>query len=146
MRTSPDLRTPLISTRLLLLSAITLLLSGWSTCSVMGAFVSCQTSFATPQATSLAPNSIPLETKSVVLNVNGSNFILNSQIMWNGNSLPTTFINSGLLQTTITDEMLDSFGVDVGSTVEITVASPKSITMVGCVNGGSSASLMLAIE
>src|SRR5712692_1039963 len=66
--------------------------------------------------------------------------------MWNGNALPTTFIDSDHLQTPITQQTFASFGGSTGSTVQISVSSPASVAVVGCPNGGNSATLALLIN
>ena len=102
MRSSPC--KPFLS--IALIAVLTLLLSGW-TCS--GMFVSCQ-GISQAQITSLSPGNIPSDVNSVPLTVAGSGFTPQSQIMWNGNPLQTTFMNSHHLQTTVTQQTFDSFG------------------------------------
>jgi hypothetical protein len=81
-----------------------------------------------------------------VLVASGSNFVPRSQIMWNGSALQTTFMNSHRLQTTITQQTVESFGGSAGSTVQISVSSPASVAVFGCPNGGNSATLVLVIN
>ena len=131
---------PLI--RIALIAALTLLLSDW-TCSAI--FLSCQ-GVGQPQVTSLSPDSIPSDAESVVLTADGSGFTPQSQIMWNGNALQTTFIDSHHLQTTITRQTFDSFGGSVGSSVQISVMSQSSFDDMGCPIGGNSATLALVIK
>ena len=126
-----------------LIAALTLLLSGW-TCSAM--FISCQGVGEQPQITSLSPDTIPRDTNSVLLTVDGSGFTPQSQIMWNGSSLQTTFLDSHRLQTTITQQTFDSFGGSAGSSVQISVRSQGSVTDLGCPIGGNSAALVLVIN
>ncbi|MBZ5681281.1 MAG: hypothetical protein LAO24_14370 [Acidobacteriia bacterium] len=137
---------PLPSVRIVCVVALTLLLSGWTTCSAMFAFNSCESSTPQPQITSLSPATIPGNAEPTVLSVNGSNFAAQSQIMWNGTALPTMFINSRLLQTTITEQTVASFGGSAGSTVQISVMSTGPATVAGCPNGGSSSTLVLVIN
>ncbi|HVI76785.1 MAG TPA: hypothetical protein VM715_01200 [Candidatus Acidoferrum sp.] len=47
---------------------------------------------------------------SVVLSVAGTGFVPQSEIQWNENPLPTTFIDSGHLQASVTQQTFDSFG------------------------------------
>jgi len=54
--------------------------------------------------------------ESVPLTVNGDGFVAQSQILWNGRALPTTFTDPRQLQATITQQTLDSFGSSVGDT------------------------------
>ncbi|MGC2517346.1 MAG: hypothetical protein WA383_22715, partial [Terriglobales bacterium] len=74
--------------------------------------------------------------------VEGSAFTPQSQIMWNGSTLETTFLDSHLLQTTITQETFADFGGSAGSRVQISVASQGS----GCPISGNSATLVLLIS
>jgi hypothetical protein len=118
-----------------LISVLTLLLSGW-TCS--GMFVSCQ-GVSQAQITSISPGNIPRDVNSVPLAVSGSGFTPQSQIMWNGSTLETTFLDSHHLQATITRETFDSFGD--GSSVRISVSQGS-----GCPISGNSAALDLVIN
>jgi hypothetical protein len=118
-----------------LISVLTLLLSGW-TCS--GMFVSCQ-GVSQAQITSISPGNIPRDVNSVPLTVSGSGFTPQSQIMWNGSTLETTFLDSRHLQATITRETFDSFGD--GSSVRISVSQGS-----GCPISGNSAALDLVIN
>jgi hypothetical protein len=118
-----------------LLAALTVLLSGW-TCSAI--FVSCQ-GVSQAQITSLTPGNIPKDVNSVPLTVAGNGFTPQSQIMWNGSTLETTFQDSHHLQTTITRETLESFGG--GSSVRISVSQGS-----GCPIKGNSAALNLVID
>ena len=123
-----------------LIAALTLLLSGW-TCSAL--FISCQGVMAQPQITSLSPDTVSSDAESV-LTVDGSGFTPQSQIMWNGNALPTTFTDSRHVETTITPQTFESFGGSAGSSVQISVRSQGSGT--GCPPGGNSATLVLVIN
>jgi hypothetical protein len=131
---------PLI--RVALVAALTLLLSGW-TCSAL--FLSCQGVAQSP-VTSLSPDAIPSNAESVLLTADGSGFTPQSQIMWNGNALPTTFMDSHHLQTTVTQQTFDSFGGSVGNNVQISVRSQASFDDLGCPIGGNSATLVLVIN
>jgi hypothetical protein len=122
-----------------LIAALTLLLSGW-TCSAI--FVSCQGVVAQPQITSLSPDTVSSDSESV-LTVEGSGFAPQSQIMWNGNSLQTTLMDSHHLQTTITQQTFDSSGGSAGSSVQISVRQGSGM---GCPPGGNSATLLLVIN
>jgi hypothetical protein len=126
-----------------LIAALTPLLSGW-TCRAM--FISCQGVGEQPQITSISPDAIPSDANSVLLTVDGSGFTPQSQIMWNGNALQTTFANSRQLQTTITQQTFDFFGGSAGSNVQISVSSAESISDFGCPIGGSSGRLFLIID
>jgi hypothetical protein len=129
--------------RLALIAALALLLSGW-TCSAL--FVSCQGVGNQPQITSLSPDTIPSDAETVVLAVEGSGFTPQSQILWNGNALPTTLMDSHHLQTTISQQTFDSFGGSAGSSVQISVRSQGSAPDTGCPIHGNSAVLVLVIN
>lgn len=131
---------PLI--RVALIAVLTLLLPGW-TCSAL--FLSCQ-GVGQSQVTSLAPDAIPSNAESVLLTANGSGFTPQSQIMWNGNALQTTFVDSHHVQTTVTQQTFDSFGGSVGNNVQISVRSQASFDDLGCPIGGNSATLVLVIN
>lgn len=148
MRICIDPRKPLLSARVVLLAVVTLLLSGWNTCTVMGALDAlnvCQTSIPQPQLTSLSPDSIPVGTESTLLSVNGSNFTSQSQILWNEKPLPTTFVNSRQLETTITQQTIARLGGAAGSTVQISVMFSSGVAG-GCASGASTTALLLLIN
>jgi hypothetical protein len=131
---------PLI--RVGLIAALSLLLSGW-TCS--GIFISCQ-GVGQSHVTSLSPGAIASNAESVLLTADGSGFTSQSQIMWNGNALPTTFVDSQHVQTTVTQQTFASFGGSVGNDVQISVRSQASFDELGCPIGGNSATLVLVIN
>jgi hypothetical protein len=130
--------------RIVFVLCLTYLLSGW-TCSAVVNFNSCPGAVPQPRIASLSPDALPAGTSSVLL-VNGASFVRQSKILWNGNPVPTTFLDSGHLQTTITQETLDSFGGSDGSSVLISVRSPESASIEGCPNGGTSGTLVLSIN
>jgi hypothetical protein len=137
---------PLLVVRIAFSAVLTLLLSSWSTCNALIVFNSCQGSVPEPQISSLSPGTISGGAESVLLIVTGSAFVSQSQIVWNGNALQTTFVDSRHLQTTITQQTFGSFGGSAGSTVQISVKSLGSVAVFGCANGGSSATLVLLIK
>jgi len=81
-----------------------------------------------------------------VLVVNGTGFIPQSQILWNGSPVQTTFMNSSHLQATITQQTFQSFGGSSGGTALISVNSPGASGAVRCSSGGVSGTLVLIIE
>ena len=129
--------------RLALVGVLTLLSSGW-TCGVF--FVSCQGVGTQPQITSLSPDTISSDVETVVLTVEGSGFASQSQILWNGNALETTLMDSHHLQATITQQTFDSFGGSAGSNVQISARSQGSDSDTGCPINGKSTTLVLAIN
>jgi hypothetical protein len=131
--------------RIGLIAILTFALSGW-TCSAIVGFQSCLAVGQTPQITSLSPNAMSANATSVLLIVIGNNFVPQSQILWNGNTLVTTFVDSQHLQATITQQTFTQFGGSLGSNVLISVTTPASATAVGCPIPGSSATLVLAIN
>jgi len=138
VRTFPWLRIGLVG-------ALTLMLSGW-TCTAIIGFNSCLGVPAAPQVTLLSPTAIPATADSVLLTVTGSGFVPGSQILWNGNALSTTFIDSEHLRATITQLTFTQFGGAFGSNVLISVNSPVTSTVVGCPIVGSSATLVLIVN
>ena len=144
MRSSLVLRCKrFLSIRIALVAVFALLLSGW-TCS--GMFESCQGAMAQPQITSLSPGSVPGDASSVPLTVEGSGFSPQSQILWNGSTLETTFLDSRHLQTTITQETFASFGGVTGSSVRIAVRPVGAGGDGGCPKNADSAALGLVID
>jgi hypothetical protein len=137
---------PFPSVRIAFVAVLTLLLSGWTTCTAIVKFSGCLGTVPQPQITSLSPDTIPGDTESILLIANGSGFVPQSQIMWNGSALQTTFTDSRHLQATITQQTFDSFGGLAGSSVQISVRSQGSTPVLGCPNGGNSATLVLVIN
>ena len=134
------------SVRIVFVAVLVLMLSGWTTCAVFFSFNSCPGAVPQPQITSLSPDTISRDAASVLLTVNGSNFVPQSQVLWNGTALATTFVDAHHLQVTITQSTFESFGVSAGSNVLISATSPASTHVVGCPNGGASVALVLVIH
>lgn len=134
-----DLR-PYPWVRIALVVALTLLLSGWS---CMGEFKSCPGAMSA-QINSLSPGDVPGDAEEVLLTVNGNGFTPQSQILWNGNALPTALTDSHHLHAAITQQTFASFGGSPGSTVQISVRSQGSDTI--CPPSGNTAALDLVIE
>jgi hypothetical protein len=137
---------PFPAVRIAFIAALTLLFSGWTTCNAIFLFDSCQGSIPQPQITALSPNEIPFGAEPVRLTVIGDGFAPQSEIMWDGSALPTTFTDSHHLQTAITQQTFESFGGLPGSGVQISVRSQGSAPASGCPNGGNSATLVLMIH
>ena len=128
--------------RITLLTASTLLLSGW-TCGVF--FVSCL-GVAQPQIASVSPDAISSDAELVLLTVEGSGFTPRSQIMWNSNALPTTLMDSHHLKATITQQTFQSFGGSAGSSVQISASSHGTLPDTGCPIDGNSNVMLLVIN
>ena len=133
---------PSPSVRIAFVAVLTLLLSAWTSCTAILNFSSCPGTVPQTQIALLVPDTIARDAESVLLIVSGSGFIPQSQIMWNGSALQTTFMDSRHLQATITQQTFDSYGGSAGSSVQISVKSP----LLGCPNGGSSSILLLVIN
>jgi hypothetical protein len=130
--------------RIACLVILTLLVAAWGTCNTMIDFNSCQGMQPMAQLTSLLPGAIAGNSESVLLTANGSGFTSQSQILWDGSALPTVFVDSGHLETTITQQTFASFGGSSGSSVQISVKTLGSAT--GCPPGGNTATLELVIN
>ena len=131
--------------RIGMVAVLAFTLSGW-TCTAIIGFNSCLGIPPSPQITSLSPNVISTSVTSVVLIVIGNGFVPQSQILLNGSTMPTRFVDSQHLQTTITQQTFEQFSVASGSSVLISVNSPMTTTVVGCPVPGSSSTLVLAID
>jgi len=127
--------------RIGLVLGLAALLSAW-TCTAVVNLNGCPDAFPHPQIGALSPNPISGDTVSVVLSVEGSGFVPQSEIQWNKNPLPTTFIDSRHLQSTVTQQTFDSFGGSAGNSVMISVLSPGTNSVVGCPNKGNSSRLL----
>jgi len=124
---------------------LTYLLSAW-TCSGVLNFDSCPDAVPQPQITALSPGNISAVATSVLLSVEGSGFVPQSKILWNGNPLGTSFVDSHHLEATITQETFDWFGGTAAGSALISVKSPGSGVIKGCSNGGVSGTLDLDIN
>lgn len=131
--------------RIALIGGLILVQSSWTCVAIVG-FQSCLSLPPAPQITSLSPNGISATTVSVLLMVSGDDFEPQSQILWNGNPLSTTFIDSQHLQATITQQTFAKFGGAIGNNVLISVNTPVTNTVLGCPISGSSATLILIID
>jgi len=129
--------------RIALLVVLTLLVSAWGTCSGFVNFNGCEGSGAMAQLTSLSPGAVPGNSDSALLTLNGGDFTSQSQVLWDGSAIPTTFMDSHHLQTTVTQETFASFGGSAGSSVQISVRTLGSGTRCP---GGNSSSLELVID
>jgi hypothetical protein len=85
-----------------------------STCTVIGNLNGCQDATTQPQIGTLSPNPMSADIVSVVLDVEGTGFVPQSEIQWNKNPLPTTFIDSRHMQAIVTQQTFDSFGGQPG--------------------------------
>ena len=132
--------------RVALLAVLTLLLSGWTTCTAIVGFGTCPSTVPQPVIISLSPDTVSDEGESVSLGVDGSDFVPQSEIMWNGNALQTRFVDSRHLQATITQQTFASFGGSAGNNVQISVKSQESTVVLGCPDGLISATLVLLIN
>lgn len=131
--------------RICFIAGLTLVVSGWTCVAIVG-FQSCLGLPTAPQITSLSPNAISATEDSVLLIVSGNDFEPQSQILWNGNALPTAFIDSQHLQATITQQTFTLFGGAIGNNVLISVNTPVTTTVLGCPIQGSSTTFVLIID
>ncbi len=72
-----------------------------------------------PAITTLAPNTKLAEGPAFILIVNGTHFVNGAKVFWNGDELPTTFVNSGQLIVSV-----DANRIYEGRTVDVTVLNP----------------------
>jgi len=128
--------------RIGLILALASLSSSWM-CTAVVNLDNCRAAVPYPQIGSVSPDPIPSAATSVVLTVEGSGFVPQSEILWNKSSLPTTFVDSRRLQTTVTQE---TYGDSAGKNAWITVTSPGSTYLVGCAYEGNSSSLLIQID
>ncbi|MCO6451900.1 MAG: fibronectin type III domain-containing protein [Caldilineales bacterium] len=59
-----------------------------------------------PVITQLSPPGISASSPTTILTVNGANFSPDAKVLWNGNPLPTTFINPGKLTAQVAASLL----------------------------------------
>ena len=146
MRSCPvHFRKPVPWLRIAFAAILPLILSA-GTCTTIVGFNSCLGIPPAPQITSLSPSAISANTQSVLLIVIGTSFVSQSQILWNGNALPTVFVDSQHLQSTVTQQTFEQFGGSPGRSVLISVNSVMTSPVVGCPIGGSSGTVALIVN
>ncbi len=121
-------RKSCIPVRVVFIALLPLLLCGW-TCTAIVSWNSCPDP---ARIVLLSPDTISANAQLVLLTVSGNNFDPLSRILWNGNPLQTSFIDSHHLQATITRQMLELLGASAGVNVLISVESQE---FEGCWNG-----------
>jgi hypothetical protein len=136
---------PILALRIAFIWVLVFVSCGWTCSAIFHWGDNCFDTVMQPQIISVWPGTISSRADSAVLIVSGSDFIAQSQILWNGNALPTTFINSRRLEAIITQQTFVSFGVAAGSSVQISVISPRSSFVVGCSTGWTSGILVVFI-
>ncbi len=87
-----------------------------------------------PVATSLAPNSTPTGSNGFVLTVQGSDFVQDAVVRWDGVDRATTFVSANELQITV-----DAADLAVARTVPVTAFNPAP-------GGGESSALNFTIS
>ena len=86
-----------------------------------------------PVISGLSPSSAIAGSGSLQLTVNGTDFIAESEILWNGNALPTTYVSATQLAATVGEAELASAG-----SADVSVRTPAP-------GGGSSSTSSFAI-
>jgi hypothetical protein len=71
-----------------------------------------------PVISSLTPDTVPLGSPGMLLTVQGMDFAAGAQVMWNGEVLPTTFLNSTQLTAQVAAKLA------AGRTVGVNVLNP----------------------
>ena len=130
--------------RIVFVASLVSLLPAW-TCSAIVQFNNC-TTLVQPQITAISPLSIAADASSVLVIVDGTGFVSQSEILWNGHPLQTTFVDSRHLQATITQQTFASFGGSAGSSVFISVTTLSSGSFRDCQGSLTSAEITLAID
>ena len=87
-----------------------------------------------PSITSISPTSTTAGGSNFILTINGSNFVGNSTVQWNGSSTATTFVSSSTITALITAADIATVG-----TSSITVVNPAP-------GGGTSGSVIFTIN
>lgn len=88
---------------------------------------------ASPSVTQLSPALIAAGSSTTILTVDGTGFTSGSTVMWNGQSLPTTFVSGGQMTATVDSSLIQQLG---WAQVSVTTPAP---------GGGQAAALPLHI-
>ena len=83
---------------------------------------------------------------SVVLSVEGTGLVPQSEIQWNKNSIADHVHRLRHLQEAVTQQTFDSFGGSAGKSVMISVVSPGANSVVGCPHVGNSSTVILEVD
>ncbi len=75
-----------------------------------------------PAIAQLAPQSMPVGSDDFTLTIYGSGFIASSQVQWNGENVPTTYVNGTELTITVLNDQLLQAGTAV-----VTVQNPAPV-------------------
>jgi IPT/TIG domain len=67
--------------------------------------------FSPPSITELAPNSVPVNSVPFAITVNGTNFLTDAIVVWNGTPLSTTFVSSNQLVAVLEETNLMNVGL-----------------------------------
>jgi trimeric autotransporter adhesin len=88
---------------------------------------------ATPNVTQISPSLIQAGSATTTLTVDGTGFTSGSSILWNGQTLPTTFVSAGQMTATVDSSLIQNLGW-----AQISVTTPTP-------GGGQSVDLPLHI-
>jgi uncharacterized repeat protein (TIGR01451 family) len=88
---------------------------------------------ASPSVTQLSPALIAAGSSTTILTVDGTGFTSGSTVLWNGQSLPTTFVSGGQMTATVDSSLIQQLG---WAQVSVTTPAP---------GGGQAAPLPLHI-
>jgi uncharacterized repeat protein (TIGR01451 family) len=88
---------------------------------------------ATPNVTQISPSLIQAGSATTTLTVDGTGFTSGSSILWNGQTLPTTFVSAGQMTATVDSSLIQNLGW-----AQISVTTPTP-------GGGQAAGLPLHI-
>jgi hypothetical protein len=67
--------------------------------------------FSPPSITELVPNSVPVNSVPFAMTVNGTNFLTDATVFWNGTPLSTMFVTSNQLVANLQATDLTTFGL-----------------------------------
>ena len=86
-------------------------------------FVTFTVNSATPNITSLSPNTALVGSSAVSVSVIGTGFLTNSSVLWGGQALPTTYISGTQLNASVSAALLANVG-----TANVTVQNGTSVS------------------
>ncbi|WP_433967527.1 beta strand repeat-containing protein [Tunturiibacter gelidiferens] len=83
---------------------------------------------ATPDITQISPSLIQAGSSTTTLTVDGTGFTSGSSILWNGQTLPTTFVSAGQMTATVDSSLIQNLG---WAQVSVTTPTPGGGQSVG---------------
>ena len=94
----------------------------------------------------LSTNPISADIVLIVLSVEKTGFVPQSEIQWNNKSIADDLHRFTSLHATVAQQTFDSFAGSAGKSVLLSAMSPGTNSVVDCLNGGDSSTVILELD